>query len=93
VVQDPSANYLGFDLQRVLRTGYYIDDFQATYFVIDDFQDLFHLLKETEFIPLYDELRAERDHTPFEILPEDRVIRKGTGHYWRDFPATKTRLK
>ena len=35
VVEDPSANQLAFSLDRVLRTGYYIDDFQATYFVID----------------------------------------------------------
>ena len=93
VVQDPSANYLAFDLHRVLRTGYYIDDFQATYFVIDRFQDLFDLLKRTDFVALYDGFRAEPSYSPFEIRPDDAVIRKGTGDYWRDFQATKTRLK
>ena len=93
VTQDPSANHLGFNLERVLRTGYYIDDFQATYFVIDRFEDLFNLLKRTEFVPLYDRFRAEPDMTPFEILPKDTVIRKGTGHFWRDFPASKPKLK
>jgi phenylalanine-4-hydroxylase len=93
VTQDPSANQLGFNLERVLRTGYYIDDFQATYFVIDRFEDLFNLLKRTEFVPLYDRFRVEPDMTPFEILPKDTVIRKGTGRFWRDFPATKSKLK
>ena len=49
VVGDPSANQLAFNLERVMRTGYYIDDFQATYFVIDKFEDLFNLLKVTDF--------------------------------------------
>jgi phenylalanine-4-hydroxylase len=93
VVEDPSAHQLGFNLDRVLRTGYYIDDFQATYFVIDQFEDLFELLKRTEFTTLFDKCRALPSHTPFEILPEDKVIRKGTGRFWRDFPSTKTSLK
>src|SRR5687768_1651437 len=41
VTQDNSAHELAFDLERVLRTGYYIDDFQASYFVIERFEDLF----------------------------------------------------
>ena len=41
-----------------MRTGYYIDDFQATYFVIDRFEDLFDQLKGTDFIALFDKFRA-----------------------------------
>lgn len=93
VAEDPSAHHLAFDLDRVLRTGYYIDDFQATYFVIDQFKDLFDLLKRTDFMAQFDKLRAQASHTPFEILPQDVVVRKGTGQYWRDFPSTKTSLK
>jgi phenylalanine-4-hydroxylase len=93
VVADPSANYLAFDLERVLRTGYYIDDFQATYFVVERFADLFDLLKGTDFIALYERYRAQPTYTPFEILSGDAVIRKGSGHFWRDFPTTKTKLK
>ena len=59
VVGDPSANQLTFNLERVLRTGYYIDDFQAAYFVIDRFEDLFDLLKTTNFNELYDKYRNE----------------------------------
>lgn len=93
VANDPSAHQLAFDLERVLRTGYYIDDFQSTYFVIDRFEDLFDLLDRTDVIALFDEMRSLPAHTPFEILPKDKVIRKGTGTFWRDFPSTKTKLK
>ena len=93
VVQDRSAHQLAFNLDRVLRTGYYIDDFQAAYFVIDRFEDLFELLKRTDFIRLFKDLRALPSYTPFEILPQDVIIREGSGNYWRDFPSTKTCLK
>ena len=93
VVEDLSANYLRFDLERVLRTGYYIDDFQATYFVIDRFDELFTLLHQTNFMPLFDRLRTQPGFTPFEILPQDMLIRQGSGRYWRDFPVAKARLK
>ncbi|ALA18714.1 MULTISPECIES: phenylalanine 4-monooxygenase [unclassified Chelatococcus] len=93
VVEDPSANFLAFDLERVLRTGYYIDDFQATYFVIDRFEDLFALMRQTDFLELYTRLRTEPELTPFEIGPEDVVVREGTGEYWREFPQAKAHLK
>jgi phenylalanine-4-hydroxylase len=93
VVEDPSAHHLGFDLDRVMRTGYYIDDFQASYFVIDDFSQLFRLLSTTDFMAKFQEWREMPGLTPFEILPEDTVLRRGTGAHWRGFPATKTKLK
>jgi len=46
----------GFDLKRVLRTLYRIDDFQGQYFVIDSFEDLLTQTIETDFAPLYEEL-------------------------------------
>lgn len=93
VVEDPSANQIAFDLERVLRTGYYIDDYQATYFVIDRFEDLFDLLKGRDFVATFDRLRTLPAYSPFEILPQDTVVRKGTGDFWREFPAMKTKLK
>ena len=93
VVEDPSANHLAFDLDRVMRTGYYIDDFQASYFVIDDFSQLFQLLSTTDFMAKFQEWREMPGLTPFEILPDDKVLRRGTGTHWRGFPATKTKLK
>jgi len=93
VIRDPSPNVLAFDLERVLRTGYYIDDFQAAYFTIDSFGALFRECVERPFAPLYDTCRALPQLTPFEITAGDRVIRRGTGDYWKSFPATKTSLK
>lgn len=93
VIEDPSANHLAFDLDRVLRTGYYIDDFQATYFVIDRFEDLFQVLRGSDVIAKFDEVRPLPAFTPFEILPGDHVIRQGTGTFWRAFPETKSKLK
>jgi phenylalanine-4-hydroxylase len=93
VVEDLSANWLGFQAERVLRTGYYIDDLQASYFVIDRFEDLFEILRDTDVPALYDRVRAMPELTPFETVPEDVVIRRGTGDYWRGFPEAKAKLK
>lgn len=93
VVQDPSANFVSFDLERAMRTGYYIDDFQATYFVIDSFEDLFRQAMERPFVPLYSEFRNRPGLNPFVLEPTDHVLRQGTGTYWKDFPVTKEKLK
>jgi phenylalanine-4-hydroxylase len=93
VMSDSSPNFLQFDLERVLRTGYYIDDFQATYFTIDSFEGLFKQCVERPFIPLYEEYRPKPTLSPFEIYETDVVLRKGTGEYWKGFPKTKTKLK
>ena len=39
-LDDPSPNRLGFDLERVMRTPYRIDDFQQVYFVIPSLKAL-----------------------------------------------------
>ena len=93
VIEDPSAHWLALDLERVLRTGYYIDDFQASYFVIDRFEDLFALTEGRDWPALYDRTRAAPPLTPFRIEPGDEVIRRGTGAYWRGFPEAKSKLK
>lgn len=93
MVSDPSANWIQFDIDRVLRTGYYIDDFQSTYFVIDSFESLFTQCTERPFVPLYGQFRAMPTLTPFEVYGEDKVLRKGTGEYWKAFPQTKSKLK
>jgi phenylalanine-4-hydroxylase len=93
VRNDPSANFLQFDLERVLRTGYYIDDLQASYFTIDSFDALFEECIARPFIPLYESCRALPQLSPFEITESDTVLREGTGEYWKEFPETKSKLK
>src|SRR6185437_2834902 len=39
-LDDPSPNRLGFQLERVMRTPYRIDDFQQVYFVVPSLQAL-----------------------------------------------------
>ena len=93
VKSDPSPNFLKFELERVLRTGYYIDDFQASYFTIDSFDALFKECIERPFVPLYESCRNKSTLSPFEVTEVDTVLRRGTGEYWKSFPSTKTKLK
>lgn len=80
-LDDPSPSRLGFDLKRVLRTRYRIDDYQQTYFVIDSFDDLLRQTLETDFAPLYAELEAASDLDPDTVLGEDVVLSRGTQAY------------
>jgi phenylalanine-4-hydroxylase len=73
-LDDPSPNRLGFNLKRVMRTRYRIDDYQQTYFVIDSFDDLLRQTLDADFAPLYAELAALPDVEIGAIVPEDRVI-------------------
>ena len=77
-LDDPSPHRIGFDLKRVMRTRYRIDDYQQNYFVIDSFDELLRHTLEADFAPLYAELAAASDIDPGEILPSDRIIHRGT---------------
>jgi phenylalanine-4-hydroxylase len=77
-LDDPSPNRIGFDLQRVMRTEYRIDDYQQTYFVIESFDDLLRQTLETDFAPLYESLAQQPDLRADAILPTDRLLTRGT---------------
>ncbi|EJL30836.1 phenylalanine-4-hydroxylase, monomeric form [Novosphingobium sp. AP12] len=80
-LDDLSPNRLGFDLRRLMRTPYRIDDYQQAYFVVESFEDLLRQTIETDFAPLYAEL-AGGDDIPIDvILPSDRVHTHGTQAY------------
>jgi phenylalanine-4-hydroxylase len=70
-------NRLGFDMERVMRTPYRIDDVQQTYFITPSLQ---HLLDATlqDFSALYDRLAKLPDLGLTEILPSDQVY-SGSG--------------
>jgi phenylalanine-4-hydroxylase len=82
-LDDPSPNRIGFDLARVMGTEYRIDDFQQNYFVIPNFDELLRVTVETDFAPLYEQLKAQPDIPIAEILPEDNVMTRGTQEYAR----------
>ncbi|TCS14950.1 phenylalanine 4-monooxygenase [Caulobacter sp. BK020] len=79
-LDDPSPNRIGFDLERVMRTPYRIDDFQQVYFVIPSIQTL-QAVTLRDFGPLYDRLAAASDLGIAEITSADRVITAGTQAY------------
>src|SRR5258708_31572200 len=59
-LEDPRPNRLGFDLMRVMRTKYRIDDFQVTYFAIRSFDELFEATRP-DFTPYYTDLTQTSD--------------------------------
>lgn len=81
-LEDPSPNRLGFDLERVMRTLYRIDDFQQVYFVIPSIESL---LAETtkDFGAIYARVKDQPDLPIEEILPTDKVYTRGTQAYAR----------
>ena len=79
-LDDASPNRIRFDVERVMRTQYRIDDFQETYFVIDGFEDLLNLAK-IDFEPVYQRINGQPEFQPGDILPTEEPISRGTGVY------------
>ena len=79
-LDDNSPNRLRFDLERVMRTHYRIDDFQESYFVIDNLNALLDLA-HVDFAPLYERAQRAADHEPGTVLATDEVISRGNGRY------------
>jgi len=79
-LEDGSPNRIGFDLARVMRTRYRIDDFQETYFVIRDIDELLELAG-IDFAPIYARVKGQPEFEPGDVLPQDRVLHRGSGAY------------
>ena len=75
-LDDKKPNRIAFDLKRVLRTRYRIDDFQQTYFVIDSFEQL---MGETapDFAPIYRELAGLAEFEPGDVQASDTLFDSG----------------
>ena len=80
-LDDASPNRIRFDLERVMRTRYRIDDYQQVYFVIDSFEELLRQTVETDFAPLYERLAGLPDLGPADFAPGDEVLTRGTQAY------------
>lgn len=76
-----SPNRIGFDLARVMRTDYRIDDFQQNYFVIDSLDQLLDTTVNTDFAPLYAANAALPSIAIADFLPGDDVVTRGTQDY------------
>ena len=66
-------NRIGFDLQRILRTEYKIDDVQKTYFVIENFEQLFNET-QADFTAIYETLKDLPAFSATEQLPTDHKV-------------------
>ena len=82
-LDDPSPHRVEFNLERVMRTKYIIDDFQKVYFVIDSFEQLLEKCAE-DFGELYERLGNAETIEPHQLVPDDQVIHHGTQSYFRD---------
>ncbi|HWX90167.1 MAG TPA: phenylalanine 4-monooxygenase [Rhizomicrobium sp.] len=80
-LDDPSPNRIAFDLERVMRTDYRIDDYQQSYFVIDSFEQLRRQTADVDFAPVYRRLEQLPALTPDAVLPADKLITRGTMAY------------
>ncbi len=79
-LESPSPNRIGFDLRRVMRTLYRIDEFQESYFVLPSLDSLLDFAS-TDFAPVYNELAALPDIAASQVLATDRIFTRGTGAY------------
>ena len=79
-LDDASPHRLGFDVERVMRTLYRIDDFQECYFVVDNLDALLNLA-QIDFAPLYQRAQALPELQPGALLGSDRVITRGSGQH------------
>ena len=77
-LDDPSPHRIGFDLERIMRTEYRIDDFQQNYFVIDSYDQLLRTTVDTDFAPLYARLETLPDISVAELAPADDVLTLGS---------------
>jgi phenylalanine-4-hydroxylase len=81
-----SPNRVAFELGRVMRTRYRIDDFQESYFVLAD-ANAWPALDMERLPALWRELAPLPDFEPGTLLPGDRVLTRGDGSHHRAKPA------
>ncbi len=75
-LDDPSPNRIGFDLERIMRTPYRIDDFQQVYFVVPSLQALLDASLQ-DFAPIYDRLSRAPDIAIDAFEAGDRIFTCG----------------
>ena len=74
-VRAPGVRRVAFDLQRLMRSHYRIDSYQAGYFVIDTFDQLFEATAP-DFTPVYQQVQQlivrEGEIAASQVLPGER---------------------
>jgi phenylalanine-4-hydroxylase len=82
-LESDSPNRVAFNLERVMRTKYIIDDFQQTYFVIDSFEKLLEECYQ-DFGPLYECVGKATDLEAHELRDGDDVLSRGSLAYFKE---------
>jgi phenylalanine-4-hydroxylase len=80
-LEDPSPNRLAFDMLRVMRTRYRIDDFQQSYFVIPSLEALLEATLQ-DFGPVYAALENAPDLAPDDVSSGDTTLNRGSQAYF-----------
>ena len=70
---NPTPHRVAFDLERIMRTQYTIDNFQGTYFVIDKFEQLFDATSP-DFTPIYERLKTLPPIGANVLLPGEKTF-------------------
>ena len=76
-IENAAPNRIAFDLERVLRTDYMVDDFQKTYFVFQDFEAIFEKCSR-DFAPFYERFSKAPTFDPAQIRGGDQIIKART---------------
>lgn len=72
-LESPLPHRVGFNLERVMRTRYRIDDYQQTYFVLDSYDQLFQATTG-DLTPLLTRVRSSPALDPAVLQPGDRLF-------------------
>ena len=75
-VHSPEPSRVRFDLQRIMRTRYKIDSYQATYFVIESFDQLF-AATAPDFTAIYRAIRAQPEIEAGAVLAGEQLVAIG----------------
>jgi len=71
-IGSPAPRRIGFDLERIMRTRYTIDSYQASYFVIDSFRQLFDATAP-DFTAVYERVARHGELAAEQGLETDRM--------------------
>lgn len=79
-LENDSPNLVMFDVERVMRSEFWIYDLQQTYFVLKDMSDLI-AIAQINLDAITEKLNGTPDIELGDLVPEDQVIQHGTLRY------------
>lgn len=74
-LESSKPNRIDFDLERVMRTEYEIDEYQKSYFIISSYKELFDATQQ-DFAPIYARLtKDDTTHSSSAVLNTDIITK------------------